>query len=289
MHREGKNSGIITNLTWTSDQYSQYGTKIIPSTKRDATFDLDEILNNITDLDILENTTDTAGYTDIIFALFDLCGLKFCPRLKDIGSQKLYYFNKNIEKHKHVAPLLRGKIREDYILKHSSEMLRVAGSIKMGWVSSSLLVSKIQSSTGINNSAGPLREYGRIDKTIHILKYISDEKYQKKIGKQLNKGEAIHTLEQFISFCNESKVRVADPEDQQLQASCLNLMTNAVIAWNTVYMWLAINHLKNNGHTITDNEISNFSPCRIEHINRFGKLVFHSKKRSRLRPLQSLK
>ena len=46
------------------------GTKIITSTKRDATYTLDEILNNITELEILEHTTDTSGYTDIIFALF---------------------------------------------------------------------------------------------------------------------------------------------------------------------------------------------------------------------------
>ncbi len=53
----------ITFYTWTSDQYSQYGTKVISSTVRDATYVLDEILDNETELNILEHTTDTAGYT----------------------------------------------------------------------------------------------------------------------------------------------------------------------------------------------------------------------------------
>ena len=35
------------------------------STVRDATYVLDEILNNETDLTLLEHTTDTAGYTDL--------------------------------------------------------------------------------------------------------------------------------------------------------------------------------------------------------------------------------
>ena len=48
-----------TFYTWTSDQYSQYGSKVISSTVRDATYVLDEIL---------EHTTDTAGYTEIVFA-----------------------------------------------------------------------------------------------------------------------------------------------------------------------------------------------------------------------------
>ena len=34
----------LTNYSWTSDQFSQYGTKIIPSTMRDAPYVLDEIL-----------------------------------------------------------------------------------------------------------------------------------------------------------------------------------------------------------------------------------------------------
>lgn len=67
----------LTYYNWTSDQYSQYGTKVIPSTIRDATYVSDEILNNETELTILEHTTDTAGYTDLVFGLFDLLGLQF--------------------------------------------------------------------------------------------------------------------------------------------------------------------------------------------------------------------
>src|ERR1700745_2512875 len=51
----------VTFYTWTSDQFSQYGTKVIPTTVRDATYVLDEILDNETDLAILEHTKDTAG------------------------------------------------------------------------------------------------------------------------------------------------------------------------------------------------------------------------------------
>jgi TnpA family transposase len=82
----------VTFYTWTSDQFSQYGTKVIPATVRDATYVLDEILDNETELTILEHTTDTAGYTEIVFALFDLLGLQFSPspRLRDLGDQRLY-------------------------------------------------------------------------------------------------------------------------------------------------------------------------------------------------------
>jgi TnpA family transposase len=51
----------LTFFSWTSDQFSQYGSKVAPSTSRDATYVLDEILDNETELPIAEHATDTAG------------------------------------------------------------------------------------------------------------------------------------------------------------------------------------------------------------------------------------
>ena len=47
--------------SWTSDQYSQYASKVITATVRDATHTLDGILDNQTVLPIEEHTTDTHG------------------------------------------------------------------------------------------------------------------------------------------------------------------------------------------------------------------------------------
>jgi Tn3 transposase DDE domain/Domain of unknown function (DUF4158) len=56
----------VTFYSWSSDQLSQYGTKFVPVTVRDATYVLDEICNNETELPIREHTTDTAGVTVIL-------------------------------------------------------------------------------------------------------------------------------------------------------------------------------------------------------------------------------
>jgi len=79
----GKGASVYT---WTSDQHAQYGTRMIPTSEREATYVLDAIFDNVEGLDITieEHTTDTAGYTDLVFGLFDLCGLKFSPRIRDI-------------------------------------------------------------------------------------------------------------------------------------------------------------------------------------------------------------
>jgi len=135
----------VTFYSWTSDQLSQYGTKFVPVTVRDATYVLDELCNNETELPIREHTTDTAGATEMIFALFDLLGFRFAPRLRDLNDRRLYTSGPiDMQRYPRLQPHLSHRINRPRILDWWDAMLRVAGSIKLGWVTASLLVQKLQ-------------------------------------------------------------------------------------------------------------------------------------------------
>lgn len=97
---------------------------------------LDAILDNETELEILEHTTDTAGYTELVFALFDLLGMQFSPRIRDLGDQEIYRIDKTVS-YKNLDPILTRIIHEDRILQSWDDILRVVASIKMGWVTAS--------------------------------------------------------------------------------------------------------------------------------------------------------
>jgi TnpA family transposase len=278
----------VTFYTWTSDQFSQYGTKVIPATVRDATYVLDEILDNETELPILEHTTDTAGYTELVFALFDLLGLQFSPRIRDLGDQHLYRIDPG-RTYPHLRGRLKGRIHRDRIVARWEDLLRVAGSLKLGWVTASLLISKLQSYPRQNTLTRALQEYGRLIKTIFILRYLESEDYRRRINAQLNKGESLHSLREFLFFANRGKVRRKQEEEQTHQALCLNLLTNAVVAWNTVYMAAAIEQIRREGHPVQDADLVHLSPARYEHINPYGKYRFavdEELNRTGLRPLR---
>jgi TnpA family transposase len=278
----------VTFYTWSSDQYSQFGTKVIPATMRDATVVLDEILDNETELPLFEHATDTAGYTEIIFALFDLLGYQFAPRLRDIGDQRLYRID-GVGTPDQVRRLLKAKLQAVRFLDQWDNLLRVAGSLKLGWVTASLLIGKLHALPKQNTLVRSLQEYGRLVKTNFILRYLSSEEYRRQISQQLNKGEALHALRRYLFVANEGQIRKRHPEDQLNQASCLNLVTNAVIVWNTVYMWEAIEQLKSEGHRIEETDVKHLSPARYEHLNVFGKYSFPVQEewnRKTLRPLR---
>jgi TnpA family transposase len=74
------------------------------------------------------------------------------------------------------------------ILRHWDDILRIAGSLKLGQVTASLLISKLQAPQQKKALTKALQEYGKLNETIFILKYLQTPEYQKKIRIQLNKG-----------------------------------------------------------------------------------------------------
>jgi TnpA family transposase len=278
----------VTFYSWTSDQFSQYGSKVIPATVRDATYVLDELLDNETELPIAEHATDTSGYTEVIFALFDVLGLQFAPRIRDMGDQRLYRIDRTIPYH-NLRPVLKGTVRVDRIVERWDDILRLAGSLKLGWVTASLMIGKLQGYPRQNALTRALQEYGRLVKTLFILRYLESPEYRRRINRQLNKGEELHGLRRFLFFANEGQIRRREEAEQANQASCLNLVTNAVIVWNTVYMAAVIDQLQAAGHAIGDADVVHLSPARYEHINPYGKYRFNVDEglgRHGLRPLR---
>lgn len=62
---------------------------------RDGIHVIDGLLKHKSDLQIKEHYTDTAGYTDQVFALMPLMGFNFAPRLRNLPDLKLYTFDSN--------------------------------------------------------------------------------------------------------------------------------------------------------------------------------------------------
>lgn len=81
-------------------------------------------------------------------------------------------------------------------------------------------------------------------------------------------------------------------ENQRYRASGLNLITAAIILWNTVYLEQAINALKKSEKIIDEELLQHISPLGWEHINLTGNYVWrHSRKieKNKFRPLRQVR
>ena len=232
----GKGSTIYR---FVSDQYSTFYTKVINTNAREAVHVIDGLLEHETDLCINEHYTDTAGYTDQVFGLSHLLGFVFAPRIRDISDSKLYQLPE-MELKKNINNLASARINTNIIEQNYEDILRLAYSIKDGLVSSSLILSKLGSYSRQNSLAKALQEMGRIEKTIFILRYATDNVLRRRILVGLNKGEAMNGLTRAVFFGKQGELRERDLQDQLQRASALNILINAISIWNTVYLEKAV-------------------------------------------------
>jgi TnpA family transposase len=244
----------------------------VTATVRDATHTLDGILDNQTVLPVEEHTTDTHGYTEMIFGAYDLLGLRFAPRIRDLDRQRLYRHGPLAAVE--TAELFKHKIRPELITRYWDELLRLAASLRHGWAPASLLLARLQAGSRRNPLAQALQEYGRLVKTNFVLDWLADEELRARIGRQLNKGEQLHALRRAIFYANEGHVRQRTPEQQAEQALCLSIVVNAIIAWNTVYTQRVLDELRGSGELITSGEIEHISPLAHQHIHLYGHYPF---------------
>ena len=157
---------------------------------------LDEINDNLTDYPLLEHITDTAGYSDLIFTLFDLLGKVYAPRLWDIEDQRLCKIK--LKEWAFTQLKFTATVNIEYIRKHWDDLLSLAASIKTGTVSASLFTSKLQAYPRQSNLIYVLQAYSLLIKTIFICRYLLELPLRRKINTQLIKGGQLHNLRLYL-------------------------------------------------------------------------------------------
>jgi TnpA family transposase len=140
----------------------------------------------------------------------------------------------------------------------------------MGHVSASLLVARLQAGSRQHPLAKALVEHGKLLRTLHALRWFTDEAFRRRIGRELNRGEFMNELRRFLAFAHRGHIRHRHHDDQTMQAHCLTLVTNACVLSTTRYLQEAIDAERADGYEVTDEVMSHLSPARFEGINPYG-------------------
>lgn len=258
----------VTIYRFVSDIYCAFYSTVNNPNVRDGLYVIDGYLYHNSELKIHEHYTDTAGYTEQIFALTPMMGFNFAPRIKNLKDAKLYSFDK--EKYPKLKKLVSGVINKDLIRENYDNVLRLAHSVYEKKVLSSTILGKLGSYSRNNSLANALKEMGRIEKTIFILEYASNIELRKRIQAGLNKGEEMNALARAVFFGRRGYFWEHDFQEQFQKASCLNLILNAIVIWNTKYLKKAWNYYKYQNPNASEKYLKHVSPLNWEHINFLG-------------------
>lgn len=259
--------------THVSDQYSPFYTQVINVGVRDSTYVLDGLLYHESDLRIEEHYTDTAGFTDHVFALMHLFGFRFAPRIRDLADKRLFVPGK-LTDYPVLSELLGGTVNQNKIFSHWDDILRFVTSIRQGTVTASLMIRKLSSYPRQNGLAVALREVGRIERSLFMLEWFQSLDLRRRVQVGLNKGEARNALSRAVFFNRLGELRDRNFDHHLYRASGLNLVTAAIILWNTVYLQRAIHSLEQSGQFIEPNLLQYLSPLGWEHISLTGDYIW---------------
>jgi TnpA family transposase len=220
------------------------------------------------------HTTDTHGYTDAMFLVLDLLGIQFAPRLKDLADAKLFLPN-SIS----VAGTLSGifenkEIHLDEFAPVWDEIVRVISALKSGQASAQSVLPKIISCQSGDALAQAFKKIGQILKTTFLLRYFNEPVLRQQIRHQLNIGETRHSLARQVFFSNKGEFRAGDLDSLVSKSSCLSMVCNAILLWNTKQIEKAFNTLANQGKKPDSALLKHVSPLTWENIRISGRYDF---------------
>ncbi|MFI5305231.1 MAG: Tn3 family transposase [Nitrospiria bacterium] len=209
---------------------------VISSSEREAAYVIDGLLHN-EEIKSNIHSTDTHGFTESIFGATYLLTTTFAPRIKKIKDQTLYSFKPRKEYEVHGYKILPDRyINVELIRENWDDILRLIATIRLGESTASQIFKRLSSYSKQNPLYRALKEFGRIIKTIFILKYIDDVELRQTIQKQLNNVELYNKFSKAVFFANNQEFRQGTKEEQEMIIGCRRLIQNSIILWNYLYL-----------------------------------------------------
>jgi TnpA family transposase len=263
----------ITYYNLVSDQFTGLNAVVVPGTLRDSLLILGLLLEQETNLEPTEIMTDTAAYTDTVFGLFWLLGYQFSPRLADIGDARFW----RIDRAAHYGALddlARHRIDTGLIIRNWEDLLRLAGSLKLGRIHAGAIMRVLQVKDRPTTLARALAELGRIVKTLHLLGYVDSKEKRRRILTQLNRQEFRHRLARRVCHGDRGEIRKVHRQEQEEQLGALGLTLNVIALWNSTYIQAALDQLAHEGWDVCQADVARVSPLAFKHINFLGRYAF---------------
>jgi TnpA family transposase len=276
----GQGKGVSA-VNFIDERHFLFHSTVISSSEREAAYVIDGVLHNdVVKSDI--HSTDTHGYTEVIFGVMHLLGFTYAPRIKNLKNQTRSAFPH--QRRKHYEDLGFRILPDNYvnvglIEEHWDDILRFVATIKLKETTASQLFRRFNSCSTQHPLYKALKEFGKVVKSIFILKYIDDVEFRQAIEKQLNKSESSNKFSRAVAFGNNQGFLYGEKVEQEIAEGSRRLIKNAIVCWNYLYLSQKIaNEEDVDRRKDFLASVRNGSVVSWQHINLHGEYDFSDEK-----------
>ena len=169
-------------------------------------------------------------------------------------------------------------VRPDLILSimepQWDELVRLTASITAGKVTATAALKRFGSMV----SGDPLyragRTLGRLERSIFLCDVLTRYDFRRALHRDLSHGEAVHSLQRKIYQGGMGAKRGRRSEEIAAISGSLTLLTNIVMAWNTLKLQSYFNRSLLGTCEISIEHLSQIAPIHHRHINFNGHFTF---------------
>ena len=124
----------------------------------------------------------------------------------------------------------------DLIRENWPDLIRFAGSLKLGHLKAAGVMRTLQVKDSPTTLATALSELGRIIKSLHVLRYIDDRPFRRRILFPVQSSGTAPQLGRRVHHGERGEIRSPLRQGQEEQLGALGLALNSIVHWNAIYM-----------------------------------------------------
>ena len=272
----GSGKGISVN-SFIDDRNMIFHTNVLSSSDRESMYLIDGLVHQSV-VKSKWHTTDTEGFTEVIFAVTNLMGIEYAPRIKKYKNQVLYSGSK-ADKEKYIEKgyllLPHNQINTKLIKEQWGNILKFVSTIMLRDVTPSQLFKRLNSYSKQHPLYAALKEYGKIVKTRFILNYYDSLELRQAIEYRLNMAELTQKFSRAVFFAHNQEIEYETIEEQNIAMLCKQLLQNSIVLWNYMLLTKVIMETNNDQEKYDLLEIiKNGTVITWKHINFYGEYDF---------------